>query len=236
MSTEDVTLAAGTIVEHYDTDGVWKRVPRVTSTGDTGSLAEAKEKTTLEDRIKRYGSGLRDGGDKNFKGQRIPVQTEGSEHFTDRALQELFLDRCKAEDEMQMRIVFPDKERGSFTWKALGYMVDDSSAEDWKMFSVDGKQNSFVAWDDAPALTAVDLQGTGTLTVGNGEQLTVVNTPLDAFYEVNQDTYESDDLAVASVTKWGYVKGVSAGSATITVTRQVGDGTTVQDTLAFTVT
>lgn len=235
MSTEDVTLAAGTIVEHYDTDGVWKRAPRVTSTGDTGSLAEAKEKTTLEDRIKRYGSGLRDGGDKNFKGNRIPFQIEGSEHYVDRALQEIFITRCKNEEEMQMRIVFSDKERASFTWKSLGYMADDVSAEDWRMFSVDGKQNSFVSWDDAPELTAVDLQGTGSLAVGAGEQLTQVNTPLDAFYKVNQDMYESDDITVASVTKWGYVKGVSAGTAIVTITRQVGDDTTVTDTLSITV-
>ncbi len=234
--SDDVTLAAGTIVQHYDTDGVWKRIPRVTSTGDTGSLAEAKEKTTLEDRIKRYGAGLRDAGDKNFKGQRIPVQDAGSEHSTDRDLQDLWIERCKDEDEMQMRIIFPDKERAAFTWKSLGYLVDDVTAEDWKMFTINGKQNSTVVWDDAPALTAVDLQGSTALTVGDAEQLVVVNTPSDAFWEVNQDTYESDDIAVVSVSKWGYVTAISAGSATITVTRKTGDGTTVQDTLDITVT
>lgn len=234
--SEDVTLAAGTIVEHYDIDaGVWKRVPRVTSTGDTGSLAEAKEKTTLEDRIKRYGSGLRDGGDKNFKGQRIPVQEEGSEHYADRELQNEFLGRCKAEDEMQLRITYPDRERASATWKALGYLVDDATAEDWKMFSVNGKQNSFVTWDDAPLLTAVDLNGTGALTVGAGELLTVANTPLDAYYEVNQDVFESSDPSVVSVTKWGYAKGVAAGTATITVTRSDGEGGVVTNTLEITV-
>jgi hypothetical protein len=232
---EDVTLAAGTIVEHFDSDGVWKRVPRITSTGDTGSLAEAKEKTTTEDRIKRYGSGLRDGGDKNFKGQIIPPQAEGSEHYLDRALQQIFLDRCKNEEEMPMRITFPDSERGTFTFKSLGYLADDVTAEDWRMFSANGKQNSFVAWSTAPLLTAVVLGGTGTLTVGNGEQLTVANTPIDAFYEVNQDSYVSDDPAVVSVTKWGYVKGVSAGTANIEVTRTTGDGTTVTDTLEIVV-
>ncbi len=235
--SEDVTLVAGTIIQHYDTDsGTWKRIPRVTSTGDTGSTSEAKEKTTIEDYIKRYGSGLSDGGDKNFKGQRIPQQTDGSEHAVDRDLQDDWLDRCKDEDEMQMRIIFPDLERAAFTWKSLGYVVSDASSEDWKMFSVSGKQNSTVTWGYADELTGVDLSGTGTLSVGEGEQLEVANTPTDAFWKVNQDTYESSDAAVVAVTKWGYVTGVSAGTATITVTRSTGvDGGTVTDTFEITV-
>lgn len=234
--SDDVTLVAGTIIEYFDSvSGLWKRVPRVTATGDTGSNAEAKEKTTTEDRIKRYSSGLRDGGDKNLKGQRIPVQTEGSEHYLDRELQDAWITLCKNETEMQMRITYPDMERGVFTFKSLGYMVDDATAEDWKQFTVNGKQNSFVAWGDAALLSAITLNGTGTLTVGDGEQLTITNDPIDAFWEVNQDTFTSSDGAVVSVTKWGYIKGISAGTATITATRQVGDGTTVTNTLEITV-
>lgn len=226
MSKEDVTLAAGTIVQHYSDAGAWDRVPRVTSTGDTGSMAESKEKTTLEDPIKRYGSGLRDGGDKNMKGQRIPVQTEGSEHATDRDLQESFIERCKNEEEMQLRIIFPDRERATVTWKALGYLVDDASAEDWKMFTVNGKQNSTVTWDTAPLLTAVAVTGDAAMSVGDKQQLTLANTPVDCFWEVNQDTFESSDAGVLSVTKWGYVTAIAAGTATITVTRYTGDDDT----------
>ena len=236
MSQEDVTLAAGTIIQHYE-NGEWKRIPRISSTGDSGSLAEAKEKTTLEDRIKRYGSGLRDGGDKNLKGQRIPEQSVGSEHYVDRALQEDFIDRCKNEDEMQLRIIFTDRERGTVTWKSLGYMVDDATSEDWKMFTVNGKQNSFMTWDTAPLLTSVALSGTASLAVGDAEQLSLVNTPADAFYAVNQDEYVSSDPSVVTVTKWGYMTAVAAGTATITVTRYTGDDETpsITDTLEVTV-
>jgi hypothetical protein len=235
--SEDVTLAAGTIVEHFNqTTGFWLRVPRVTSTGDTGSLADAKEKTTLEDRIKRYGAGLRDGGDKNFKGQRIPVQVTGAEHAADRVLQDDWITRCKDEEEMQMRITFPDSERALFTFKSLGYMVDDASAEDWKMFSIDGKQNSTVAWGEAPVLTAVAIVGTGALAAAASELVTVTNTPLDAFYEVNQDVFTSDDPSIVAVTKWGFVTGIAAGTADVTVVRKVGDGTTVTNVLSYTVT
>lgn len=233
--SDDVTLVAGTIVEYLDDNGLWKRVPRVTTTGDTGSLSEAKEKTTIEDRIKRYGSGLRDGGDKNFKGQRIPVQTEGSEHYTDRQLQDDWITKCKLEEEMQMRITFPDTERGSFTFKSLGYMVDDASAEDWKMFTVNGKQNSFVNWTVAEELTSVTLSGTTSLTIGDAEQLVAVNDDLNAYWQVNQDIYTSSDNAVVSVTKWGYVKAISAGTATITITRIDGENNTVTDDIEITV-
>lgn len=232
--SDDVTLIAGTIIEHFD-NGVWNRVPRVTATGDTGSLAEAKAKTTTEDKIQRYSSGLRDGGDKNLKGQRIPVQEVGSEHALDRELQEAWITRCKNEEEMQMRTTFPDFERGSYTFKALGYMVDDGTAEDWKMFTVNGKQNSFVKWDTATLLTDVTLTGTGNVAVGESEQLVVVNTPLDSYWAVNQDTFTSDDNGVVSVTKWGYITGISAGTADITVVRQIGNGETVTNTLSITV-
>ena len=235
--SDDVTLVAGTLIERYDgASGVWKRVPRVTATGDTGSLAEAKEKTTTEDRIKRYSSGLRDGGDKNLKGQRIPMQTEGSEHFLDRALQDGWITKCKEEEEMQMRITYPDMERGVFTFKPLGYMVDDASAEDWKQFTVNGKQNSFVTWGTAETLTAVTVGGTAAIAVAEGSQITITNTPVDAYWEVNQDTFVSADPSVVSVTKWGYVKGIASGSAEITVTRQVGDNTVVTGTITITVT
>jgi len=235
-SNEDVALVGGSYFEFYDTStGLWKRVPRIISTGDIGSTSEAKEKTTTEDRIKRYGAGIRDGADKNFKGQHIPVQSIGSEHYVDYLLQKEWLDKCKAETEMQMRLIWADAERAAFTFKPFGYMVDDSSAEDWKTFTVNGKQSSFVAWSTAPTLTAVTLNSTGTVSVGSGEQLTVTNDAVGAFWCVNEDTFTSDEPTVASVTKWGYVKGVSAGTATITVTRKVGDGTTVTNTVGITV-
>jgi len=238
--SDDVTLVAGTYLEYYDTtSGLWKRLPRVTTTGDTGSLAEAKEKTTTEDRIKRYGSGLRDGGDKNLKGNRIPVQTEGSEHYLDYTLQTEWVGKCRDEEEMPMRITFPDlgslEQRGTFTFKSLGYMVDDGGAEDWKAFTVNGKQNSFVDWSAAPTLSAITVGGNNAIAEGDGTQLTVANDGIDAYWEVNQDTFVSNDPTVASVTKWGYVTGISAGTAEIAVTRNVGDGTTVTNSITITV-
>lgn len=232
--SEDVTLAAGTLVQHLY-NGEWRRVPRLTTTGETGSMSEAKEKTTIEDKIKRYGSGLRDGGDKTVKGQRIPKQVLGDQYYQEFVDQQAFLDRCKNEEEMELRITFPDLERAQSTFKPLGYMGDDVSAEDWRAFTIDGKQNSFVSWTDAADVSTITVDGEATMTVGDNTQLEVINTPLDGYYSATEDTFETSDASVVTVTKWGYVTAVGAGTATITVNREVSNGVKVTGTLEVTV-
>lgn len=145
--SQDVILVAGTFVEMETTTGTWQRVPRLTSIGAVGEQAEAKEKTTLEDQIKKYGSGLRDAPDKTLKGQYIPKQETGDTYFDEYGLQQEFITRCRNEEEFQVRIVWPDGEANAFLFKALGFEYDDSTQEDWKMFTVTGKQNSRVDWD-----------------------------------------------------------------------------------------
>lgn len=238
MSKSDVTLVAGAYAEQYDvTTGTWKRIPRLTSTGETGSTADPKEKTTTEDRIKRYGLGLFDGGDKTLKGQWIPEQDEGSEHAADYVLQDEFLTRADAGEEMPMRLTYPNRKRGVFTFQALGMMIDDGTAEDWLMFTVGGKQNSKVDWStDAPVLTAIEATTPVSLAVDGSTTIALTNTPVDAFWVVNGDSFVSSDQTVASVTKWGYVKALTAGTATITCKRDIGDGTFVETTVEVTVT
>ena len=238
MSTSDVTLVAGAYFEQYDIDtGLWYRIPRLTSTGETGSTADAKEKTTTEDRIKRYGTGLFDGGDKTLKGQWIPEQDEGSEHYADYELQKRFLDRAENTEEMPMRLNYPNRKRGVFTFKSLGMMIDDGTAEDWLMFTVGGKQNSKVDWSTpAPELTAITAGDPIEIEVGAGNLISLTNTPLDAFWLVNGDQFVSSDITVASVTKWGYVKALTEGTTTITCKRDIGDGTFIETTADVTVT
>ncbi len=216
----DVTLVAGTYVEWYDiTTGTWKRVPRLTSVGETGYMADAKEKTTVEDRFKRYGVGIRDGGEKNFMGQYVPPQTEGSEHTLDQGLQQEWLNQVDMETEMEMRTTFPNLRRSTYTFQALGYKFEDGNQEEWVMFDAMGRQNGRPVWTDAPELSAIVLAGEASMGVGDGEQLTVTNTPLDAYYEVNEDRFASSAPAIVSVTKWGYVRAIASGTAMITVTR-----------------
>ena len=82
-TNSDVILIAGTIVEHKTVAGEWKRAPRLTAIGAIGEQAEPKEKTTLEDTIRKYDSGLRDAPDKNLTGQYIPVKESGDEYYDD---------------------------------------------------------------------------------------------------------------------------------------------------------
>jgi hypothetical protein len=72
--SQDVILVAGTKFEMQLSDGSWSRVPKMTSIGAIGEQSESKPKTTLEDTIRKYDSGLRDAPDKNVKGQYIPKQ------------------------------------------------------------------------------------------------------------------------------------------------------------------
>ena len=212
--SQDVVLIAGTIFEHQLPDGSWKRVPKVTVKGATGEQSEAKEKTVIEDTIRKYGSGLRDAPDKNLSGYYIPPQKEGDAHELDRELQQIFIARCRAEEEFPMRITFPDLERCNITFKALGYQIDDATQEDWKVFTVNGKQNSRPEWSEAEALTGITLVGNTTMTVGQPEDLEVVMLPANAYYTPDL-RFETSDHSIATVTPSGHVKPIKAGTVVI---------------------
>ncbi len=121
--------------------------------------------------------------------QRIPPQEAGDEHYADRVLQNDWLTRCKNKESMQMRITWPNFERGEFAFKALGYKVEDASAEDWVTVTVPGKQNSVVDWTDADELTAITLASSTestALTVGDSAYVEITNTPVDAFWDISR--------------------------------------------------
>lgn len=217
--SEDTVLVAGTLVEHQKPDGSWARIPSITSTGATGETAEPKEKTTVGDKIKRYGTGLQEAPDKSFKMQVIPKQVAGDTYYQDYLLQQDFINRAKAKEAMQMRVTWPDLERATMAVQVLGYEVDDATAEDWKMATISAKQNSVTGWSESPTLTGISVTGDsgGALAPAGTEQLTVAPLPADAWYQADK-TYASDDTAVATVSEGGVVTGVAAGTANITVT------------------
>lgn len=149
MSSE-ATLAAGTKVS-YSTDmetPSWTVANGIMSVGALGLQSEAKEKTTLADTNKKYGAGMQDAPDKSIKGQ----------YFGSDADQKAFIDACKAQTEMMIQVEFPDTPDATgtgtiaeFVFKPLGFELDEVTAEDWLMFTVNGKQNSDVAWTDPVA-------------------------------------------------------------------------------------
>jgi len=136
---EDVILVAGTVVEQQLPNGSWSKVPSITALGAVGEQAEPKEKTTLSDRIKKYGSGLRDAADKNIQGQYIPSQEMGDEYYDDYLLQQAFITRCRNQEEFNMRVTWPDGEVTGFLFKSLGFQYNEATQEDWKMFTINGK-------------------------------------------------------------------------------------------------
>lgn len=209
--SQDVILVAGTRFEMQLPAGTWQRVPKMSSIGAIGEQAEPKEKTTLEDRIKKYGSGLRDAPDKNLKGQYIPKQETGEAYYNDYLLQQAFIKRCRNEEEFNVRVVWPDDEVNAFLYKSLGFEWDEVTQEDWKMFTCNGKQNSRMIFG---AIVS------GTSAVATGQTVTLMITPdpesvtLDEY--VNEIVWSSSDTDVATVDENGVVTGVAAGTAVIT--------------------
>jgi len=208
--SENVILVAGTTVEHQIADGTWKRIPSLTTIGAVGEQSDPKEKTTLEDRIKKYGAGLRDAPDKNMQGNYIPFQESGDEYYDDYLLQQDFIMRCRQQEEFNIRTNWPDSEVTGFLFKALGFQFNETNQEDWKMFTVNGKQNARVIY-------SVTVSGTDTVTFGNTTQLTASWVPSEVTEkEAGGITWTSSDEAIATVDETGLVTGVAAGTVIIT--------------------
>lgn len=208
----DVILICGTTVEHEVVTGMtseWKRVPRLTEIGAIGEQSDPKEKTTLEDCIKKYDSGLRDAPDKNLKGQYIPLQEIGDEYYDDYLLQQEFITRCRNEEEFNVRVNWPDGEVNGWKHKSLGFEYDQGTQEDWKMFTSNGKQNSRVVYE-------VSVTGTATVAVAATTQFTAETIPSDLDLSTGVVYWKSSDELIATVDANGLVTGVLGGTANIT--------------------
>ncbi len=210
--TTNVILIAGTTVEHEVVSGetsTWALIPRLTEIGAIGEQSEPKEKTTLQDTIKKYDSGLRDAPDKNLKGQYIPVQAAEDEYYDEYVLQQAFITRVRNEEEFNIRVNWPDNEVNGFLFKSLGFEWDQGSQEDYKMFTTNGKQNSRVVY-------AASIAGTLTVTTSTDTQLTMGIIP--ATIDTGEGTvyWKSADVNLATVDANGLVSGVLAGTVAIT--------------------
>lgn len=213
MAKTDVILIAGTVVEHEKVSelgvSTWHVIPRLTEIGAVGEQSEPKEKTTLADKIKKYDSGMRDAPDKNLKGQYIPAQLVADPYYDEFVLQQDFIKRCRNEEEFNLRVKWPDGEINGFLFKSLGFEWDSASQEDWKMFTVNGKQNERVVYD-------ITVAGTATVAVAASTQLTITTTPVDLDLTNSTVYWTSSDPTKATVSVTGLVTGVAAGTATIT--------------------
>jgi len=139
--SDEAILAAGTLVE-FSTNletPVYKELMGAMSLGSVGYMAEAKEKTTLRDTEKKYGAGIKDAPDKSIKGQHYALNTDQQE----------FLDAAEATQTVLVRITYPTPEGATtgaiaeMELALLGFELDDVTGEDWMMFTVNAKQNSF---------------------------------------------------------------------------------------------
>lgn len=140
MATE-AFLAAGTVVS-FSTDLVtpsYTAIPKITSVGAIGDTVEAKDKTALEDTRRVYGTALKDSPDQSIVGQFLSTDTD----------QKAFVDACKANTPIMLKIVWPDGTEASFEFLPLSFQLDEVTAEDWQTFTVTGRRNTDVVWVDA---------------------------------------------------------------------------------------
>lgn len=218
--TQDVILNAGTTVDMQLDDGTWQRVPRLTTFGAIGEQAEAKAKTTIEDRRNKYAPGIQDSDERNIEGQYIPFQNTGDEYYDDYILQQAFIDRCKRHEEFNMRVNWSEDlnqsnsvaEVSGFLYQPLGFNFQDGTQEDWRMFTVNGRQNSVTVFG------ASISEESPSVAVGADTQLTVLPDPNNMVLSEYEDdiVWTSGDEAIATVDTTGLVSGVAEGTVTIT--------------------
>lgn len=139
---DEATLAAGTVVKFstdLQTPAYDKTIKGVLSIGAVGEMAEAKDATTLADTVKKYGAGMKDSPDKSIKGQHWALDDD----------QKAFLTAAKNNDTILVQVTYPIPKGGTtgaiatMEFKLLGFELDDVTGEDWMMFTVNAKQNSF---------------------------------------------------------------------------------------------
>ena len=145
---DEATLAAGTVVE-YATDldtPVYVELLGVMGFGAIGEMAEAKERTTLKDTVKKYGAGMKDSPDKSIKFQIWALDNK----------QKAFIAAAIATSTLSIKVTYPAPvgadtgKIATMEWKLLGFEADDVSGEDWQMGTINAKQNSIV-WTEAVA-------------------------------------------------------------------------------------
>ena len=139
---DEATLAAGTVTKfstNLETPIYDKTITGLLSFGAAGEMAEAKDKTTLADTVKQYGAGMKDSPDKALKGQHYALDVD----------QKAFLAAAKAGASIMVEVTYPTPIGASkgvvvtMELKLLGFELDDVTGEDWMMFTVNAKQNSF---------------------------------------------------------------------------------------------
>ena len=147
--SDEAVLAAGTVVKYSLTVGqsdfsAEKEVEGVISIGAVGEMSEAKERTVLKDKSKKYGAGMKDAPDKTIKFQRYPLNADQNAFVAAAIANKTVM----IEVEYEAPVGASKGEVAVMEFKLLGFEKDDVTGEDWQMGTINAKQNS-VEWTDA---------------------------------------------------------------------------------------
>lgn len=139
--------------EILGTDTGWTEVEGILSIGAVGVMASPKDKTTLKDTVKKYGSAMPDTPDKDIKMQYYKAGWSetggvptGAEDII-RANQAEFRNRAKLRENVRMKARWPKSGlEAIFDLALLGFQLDETTSEDWQMATVKAKQSGEVIW------------------------------------------------------------------------------------------
>lgn len=141
-------------------DTGWTETEGIMSVGAIGVMATPKDKTTLKDTTKKYGSSMPDTPDKDIKGQYykagwnesapgVPATAEDALRMN----QKTFRDKAKLRENLRIKARWP-KSGLEAIWDMalLGWQLDEATSEDWQMWTAKAKQSGEVIWLEPAAV------------------------------------------------------------------------------------
>lgn len=224
---KEAVLAAGTIVgfelNPTTAPNIYTVVDGINSFGAVGETGEAKDQTTLADKVKRYGRGMKD----------TPEQTVKGYHYVGNPNQEKFIDNAVAQISSSAKIIWPSGRQAKIDLQLLGFQMDENTAEDWESWTVQARQSGDVDWtkpstDQAPdAFDFTDVTGATVSTTVASNAVILSGMSASATIAVSGGTY-----TVNGGTPTSDIGIVSAGdSIVIQVEASASAGTPTEATI-----
>lgn len=133
-------IGAGTTLSYEsDTPDTYIDLIHATAVGATGEQGEFVETTPIKATTKTFIAGMKTPPDKEITLNDVPGDTD----------QEAFLTKAKANETVNMQIVFSNGRTGKFTLALSGYQVNEPEGNSPVTVTVFAKQSGDTAWSTA---------------------------------------------------------------------------------------
>ena len=130
-------IGAGTVLAYEsDTPDTYVDLVNATAIGATGEQGEFVETTPIAALTKEFISGMKTPPDKEITLNDVPGD----------AVQEAFLAKAKANEQVKMQVTFSNGRVGKFTLALSGYQVNEPEGGSAITVTVYGKQSGDTVW------------------------------------------------------------------------------------------